>query len=277
MSWRVANSLLTLRDQIDAAWPDRSRASDGTIGDAAHAASVSDHNPDQFGVVRALDITHDPIHGCDIDQLSDALANSHDERISYIIACRLITGPAYDWAWYDYDGDDPHANHLHLSVVNTSQADSTYPWNIGTFALEITPKGAHSDVKSLIRLKNNPHVFLTDGVIARWVQSESEIGDLRTLNNDGTLSLGFSGNIRVVERPELIGYIIGDVPSGWEDQDACPPNNTILTSDGETIKNAVQQANNDVTLALKHVKAMLNTLLRAEVAAGDVAETTPVE
>ena len=59
MAWRLARSLETLRAQINALSPNRSKASDGTIGDAAHSARTSDHNPDGGGVVRALDLTHD--------------------------------------------------------------------------------------------------------------------------------------------------------------------------------------------------------------------------
>lgn len=128
MTWRVALSLLVLRDQIDALYPNRNKASDGTIGDAAHQAQQSDHNPDSQGIVRALDITHDPQHGCDIDQISDALAAAQDLRVSYVIANRLITGPDYGWIWTSYSGDDPHTGHLHLSVVSTSMADKQYAW-----------------------------------------------------------------------------------------------------------------------------------------------------
>ena len=133
MSWRVAASLLTLRDQVDALYPGRDKASDGTIGDAAHQAEVSDHNPDASGVVRALDITHDPAHGCDIDKLSDALASGMDPRVSYVIANRLImSGPAgpSPWAWRTYGGSDPHTGHIHLSVVADAIADSNEPWSL---------------------------------------------------------------------------------------------------------------------------------------------------
>jgi hypothetical protein len=41
-------------------FPERSKESDGSIGNAEHSARQSDHNPDQFGIVRAIDITNDP-------------------------------------------------------------------------------------------------------------------------------------------------------------------------------------------------------------------------
>lgn len=129
--WRVAGSLLTLLSQVNALYPNRDKSSDGTIGDAAHQAQQSDHNPDALGIVRALDITHDPAHGCDIDKLTDALAAGRDPRISYVIANQLImSGPAGPdpWVWRTYGGSDPHTNHVHISVVADVNADRTTPW-----------------------------------------------------------------------------------------------------------------------------------------------------
>jgi hypothetical protein len=142
--WRVAGSLLTLRDQIDQLYPGRSRVSDGTIGDAAHQLEQSDHNPDRYGVVRALDITNDPQHGCDIGLLSDMLAETRDDRISYVIANRLImsgwSGPS-PWVWRHYSGSDPHTGHLHLSVVQDDRADDRRPWQLRRMTVAITTKG----------------------------------------------------------------------------------------------------------------------------------------
>jgi outer membrane murein-binding lipoprotein Lpp len=136
MAWRVARSLETLRNQINAAFPARSRVSDGTIGDAAHASRSSDHNPWHIvagtGVVTAMDITHDPAHGLNIDYFTDELAASRDSRIKYVIANGLIldSRPGNNpWRWMPYSGSNPHTRHFHLSVLPDT-CDDPRPWNL---------------------------------------------------------------------------------------------------------------------------------------------------
>lgn len=134
VAWRVARSLNTLLDQINTRFPHRSKISDGSIGDAAHASRTSDHNPWYGpGIVTARDFTHDPRNGVDIDRLSDELAASRDPRIKYIIANRLIldSRPGNNpWRWMPYRGSNPHIKHLHLSVMNNANCDDTRPWNL---------------------------------------------------------------------------------------------------------------------------------------------------
>lgn len=123
MTWRVAKSLLKLRSQVDALYPKRSRESDGTIGDAAHASRSSDHNPwvkdGAIGVVTGIDITHDPKSGCDSHALAETLVASRDDRIKYIISNQRIAagsdGPS-PWKWRKYTGANPHDHHVHVSV-----------------------------------------------------------------------------------------------------------------------------------------------------------------
>jgi hypothetical protein len=136
MAWRVAKSLLRLREQINAMAPERSKASDGTIGDAAHASRTSDHNPwvkdGNIGVVTAMDITHDIPHGCDAQALVDALVDSRDPRIKYIIWNRKkINSRIQPWVWRNYTGTNPHTKHFHLSVRPEKSAyDSEENWQI---------------------------------------------------------------------------------------------------------------------------------------------------
>lgn len=130
MSWRTAGSLLTLREMVDAAAPGRSRRSDGTIGDPAHAARTSDHNPNAAGVVRALDLTHDPANGADMDETSESLVASRDRRIKYLIRNgRICSSTVSPWIWRPYNGLNPHRTHLHVSVSNRASVyDRDHPW-----------------------------------------------------------------------------------------------------------------------------------------------------
>src|SRR6185295_11246983 len=138
--WRVAKSLLKLRRQVDAKAPRRSKASDGTIGDAAHASRASDHNPwvrdGAMGVVTAMDITHDPANGCDANVLAEAILASQDVRVKYVIWNRRIAS-SYEvngvapWIWRPYGGTNPHTKHMHLSVLPEKAAfDSEAAWAI---------------------------------------------------------------------------------------------------------------------------------------------------
>jgi hypothetical protein len=140
MNWRVARSLDVLLDQLNAAFPNRSKVSDGSIGDTNHLVegwTNSDHNPwyplPNGGIVTARDFTHDPAHGVDIARLSDELAASCDPRIKYIIANSQIldSRPQFSpWQWVKYTGSNPHDHHLHLSVTDSPLCDDPRPWNL---------------------------------------------------------------------------------------------------------------------------------------------------
>lgn len=130
MNWRAANSLLVLRDQINALHPDRNKADDGLIGDARHRREVSDHNPVN-GVVHALDLTHDPAHHFDSYVFAETLRLNRDHRLKYVISNRRIWSPSISRDWRPYHGSDPHTGHVHISVVGDNKlADDKTPWKM---------------------------------------------------------------------------------------------------------------------------------------------------
>ena len=140
MSWRVARSLDQLLREVNAAAPHRSTASDGSIGDQAHSARLSDHNPNPAGVVRARDFTHDPAHGCDADQLAEAIRQlgiaGHPalQAGAYVIRNRRIASATRDgapWDWEPYAGSNPHTKHVHVSVsAAASGYDCDREWGV---------------------------------------------------------------------------------------------------------------------------------------------------
>ena len=151
-SWRVARGLEKLLEQINNVAPRRSRASDGSIGDAAHQATPSDHNPDRHGVVRARDFTHDPARGADMNDIAEALRASRDRRIKYVIwNRRIFSATGRSWRWRSYSGSNPHNHHMHVSVVATSVADDTREWEIGMGALDEVVDG-NTTLRSAIRV-----------------------------------------------------------------------------------------------------------------------------
>lgn len=125
---RAAYSLSTLLAQINARFPYRDKASDGGLGDAAHATRVSDHNPDANGVYHAYDFDHDPdSNGLDCYTLKSQLIASWDNRIKYIIFMRRIWYASSRREEY-YDGVNAHDHHLHLSVVGGAVGDDSRKW-----------------------------------------------------------------------------------------------------------------------------------------------------
>ena len=132
MAWRLAKSLETLRTQVNSKWPNRDKSSDGTIGDAAHQATNSDHNPNSAGVVTAMDITHDPAHGLDARKLAEALVASRDSRIKYIISNgQIISSVVSPWQWRTYSGSNAHRHHVHISVMGSAGLyDDARQWKL---------------------------------------------------------------------------------------------------------------------------------------------------
>lgn len=154
MSWRLARSIATLRDEVNHRWPTRDHRSDGTIGDARHAAngSGSDHNPwivdddDGKGVVRALDVDVDGINAAAFAEHIRQLGLRGDVRLrdhGYVIFNGRIASAVGGWRWRIYTGASPHTDHVHVSVSRADAGyDSTASWGIDAVARPAKPKPA---------------------------------------------------------------------------------------------------------------------------------------
>lgn len=148
--WRTAKSLKMLQDQLNKNFPDRSKKSDGTIGDKNHCpnddgSGSSDHclniTDGDFRIVTAYDATHDPDNGCDMNVVVESIRSDRDSRIKYIIWNKRICsskkiGGADPWQWRDYTRSNPHTKHAHFSVLPEKENyDDESSWNIGQQSL----------------------------------------------------------------------------------------------------------------------------------------------
>lgn len=141
-SYYLAQSLVALRNEVNARWPRRDKASDGWIGDASHSARKSSHNPDYAngGVVRGLDIDvddNDPSSNLRAEVLKAVIG---DSRVWYVISNGIIYSRTYNWAARRYTGSNPHTKHVHVSLrevrsawTNTERwlapGKTTWEWN----------------------------------------------------------------------------------------------------------------------------------------------------
>lgn len=131
----LAPCLAALRAEFNLIAPARDKASDGWIGDPAHQASKSDHNPDARGLVHAIDVDRDLRNGLTIQQVVDHLVarcrSGAERRLTYVIYNRRIASPVQNWAWRRYTGANPHDKHAHFSAsYTTAHENDTSSWHL---------------------------------------------------------------------------------------------------------------------------------------------------
>ena len=127
---------VTLRDQVNSAYPDRDKRSDGWVADQRHmSGGKSDHIPNltRGAVISAIDLDRD-LHGVpkpdDMPYLADQLrllAKSKRDggRIAYIIFDGSIASSKKSWAWRKYVGANQHNHHMHVSFTSKGDKDGS--------------------------------------------------------------------------------------------------------------------------------------------------------
>ena len=127
----LSKAAVQLREQIDDAYENRSRKSDGWIADLRHQLrGKSDHIPDsKSGVVRAIDVD---ARLCDDKGASAYLADQIRQyaknygRISYVIHLGMIASPIMNYKWRRYRGYNPHNHHIHISFRKDQDSNSEF-------------------------------------------------------------------------------------------------------------------------------------------------------
>jgi hypothetical protein len=148
-TWTLVPCLVTLRAEFNQVSPRRDKGADGSIGDAAHAATKSDHNPAPDGQVHAIDIDSTGPwpdgKGGEADAWLDrkVRAIAARERVEYesatlvgrlqnIIWRGRIISRSWGWTeWRPYNGPSKHFDHVHFSArYLTSTESDTRPWGV---------------------------------------------------------------------------------------------------------------------------------------------------
>jgi hypothetical protein len=146
---RLVPSLKRLREEFDTLAPHRDRGADGDVGDKAHRAEVSAHNPDDTPGVRVPREDADKIpeiHALDIDSTGpwppgrdlnwsvEVIRGRHlrgfDYRLQNIIWRDRIASRSWGWTWEPRPGIG-HYDHAHFECTSESAAEAdTRPWGL---------------------------------------------------------------------------------------------------------------------------------------------------
>lgn len=181
-SWRLAKSLSTLLGEANAYAPHRSRRIDGTIGDAAHAARSSRHNPYK-GVVTALDLTHDPAGGFDAHAIARKLTQHPHPNLYYIISNRQAAYRKEGFVWRKYGGSHPHDKHIHVAVgwgpdsapfSALGQVDDTSAWGLSDTP-EIVPGSRDLRLDDPM-MRGSDVLYLQEKLEACWISPKGADG-----------------------------------------------------------------------------------------------------
>jgi len=120
----LAPSLVRLRSETNTLWPARSRDSDGWIGDKLHQARSSDHNPDEHGIVHAIDVTASGI------QVTRFVVDVTQHGATHYVIWRGFLYSRYNgFVAVPYYGANPHNDHVHVSIRHNDKSRlSKRPW-----------------------------------------------------------------------------------------------------------------------------------------------------
>ena len=123
---KLAKTLRILRDDnINIKWPQRPRAMDGWIGDAAHQQRDSDHNPNRRDTVDAIDVDTaqtgpTPIHVPTVIAAIIMHPSTH-----YVIYYERIMDADDKFMPHRYTGTNLHKKHIHDSVRQSGLAENS--------------------------------------------------------------------------------------------------------------------------------------------------------
>jgi hypothetical protein len=189
--WTLTQGLQNLRTQINTAFPNRDKISDGTIGDTLHKLHPSGHNPDDTPgskpswdgdpdnnpEVRAWDMDSDlNFPGVSTQDLVDHIRKlpNLETHIRYIIYNHTMYHYLNNYEPAPYTGTSPHTEHVHFEGQWTQPADNDTTFNYRLETLIMTPQDIADAVWAYMLKNAYSNQMQEAGTILRYIPSRNE-------------------------------------------------------------------------------------------------------
>lgn len=242
--WVVDRAGTKLVSQINAIAPNRRKDSDGTIGDPAHQARESAHNPEDSSdadapgnpdnQVDARDITHDPANGCDIGVFWEQIRTSRDMRARHAIFNRRqfsnrVVGGVPAFTWRDYTGSNPHDKHGHIEIDDRYH-DQVHDWQIGADDMPLSP--AEGYTLHHVNYVTAGLAAMTDVIVVPKYTNAGQTWAARSIPNVQAVTIKAIGNPDVdeVKLAQELAAILGPLL-----EDALEPAGGLTTEEATAI------------------------------------------
>lgn len=190
---RLCAGGVTLRDQVNKRWPSRDKASDGWIGDAAHAARDgwgtngrgSYHNPDPNGIVHAIDLDED-FFGKGKGGQKEAMKFAQElatycregkdnGRIAHIVYEDKVASATAN-NWHFRGSGYGHTHHIHISFTNKADKDGS-PFKLPIFGYDQLWDGKVPNYNNIVAAMNDPE--LKNAAVYRLAARLHDLGFLK--------------------------------------------------------------------------------------------------
>lgn len=223
MSWVLTRGLTTVRAEFNEVFPNRDKASDGSIGDQAHQTGSSGHNPDLTGraehrdgdaldEVRAIDVDRDLVPGSQVDWMervvqSIVLKGRAGQYVPfrYIIYKRRIWSRTDGWRTRTYTGANTHDRHAHFSGDYTQTADS-WTGSLGLASLIERTDVAITD-QEMTNIRTQVALGMYDALWVAGNQQDLPDGRLK-YSGPGSVGASIRGNLdKLTADPAIVGVV----------------------------------------------------------------------